>query len=386
LSINLKIRTNKVFHSLQKSDKKIVAHQGGTRSGKTYNILLWIIFDYCDKNTDKTITICRNTFPALRATVMRDFLEILKKHQIYSEQYHNKTNSEYNLFGNLVEFISLDQPQKVRGRKRDLLFCNEANELTYEQWNQLVFRTEGRIIIDFNPSDEFHFIYDKILTRDDCDFYITNYTDNPFLDPSLVEEIERLKETDEQYWQIYGLGLRGISKATIFTFTEGKRPDDAQLVGYGMDLGFSVDSTSLVEVYQKDYTLYCKELLYRTMMTTTDIHRFLQEQNLQEYIYIDSAEPRLIEELRRMGNMVRPTIKGQDSIRAGIDLLKRYKLVLDPQSDNLIREMRNYKWQEDRTGKLLNKPQQGNDHTIDSLRYATYNILSRPNYGKYAVS
>jgi len=386
LSINLKIRTNKVFHSLQKSDKKIVAHQGGTRSGKTYNILLWIIFDYCDKNTDKTITICRNTFPALRATVMRDFLEILKKHQIYSEQYHNKTNSEYNLFGNLVEFISLGQPQKVRGRKRDLLFCNEANELTYEQWNQLVFRTEGRIIIDFNPSDEFHFIYDKILTRDDCDFYITNYTDNPFLDPSLVEEIERLKETDEQYWQIYGLGLRGISKATIFTFTEGKRPDDAQLVGYGMDLGFSVDSTSLVEVYQKDYTLYCKELLYRTMMTTTDIHRFLQEQNLQEYIYIDSAEPRLIEELRRMGNMVRPTVKGQDSIRAGIDLLKRYKLVLDPQSDNLIREMRNYKWQEDRTGKLLNKPQQGNDHTIDALRYATYNILSRPNYGKYAVS
>jgi len=386
LSINLKIRTNKVFHSLQKSDKKIVAHQGGTRSGKTYNILLWIIFDYCDKNTDKTITICRNTFPALRATVMRDFLEILKKHQIYSEQYHNKTNSEYKLFGNLVEFISLDFPQKVRGRKRDLLFCNEANELTYEQWNQLVFRTEGRIIIDFNPSDEFHFIYDKILTRDDCDFYITNYTDNPFLDPSLVEEIERLKETDEQYWQIYGLGLRGISKATIFTFTEGKRPDDAQLVGYGMDIGFSVDSTSLVEVYQKDYTLYCKELLYRTMMTTTDIHKFLQEQNLQEYIYIDSAEPRLIEELRRMGNMVRPTIKGQDSIRAGIDLLKRYKLVIDPQSDNLIREMRNYKWQEDRTGKLLNKPQQGNDHTIDALRYATYNILSRPNYGKYAVS
>jgi len=363
-----------------------VAHQGGTRSGKTYNILLWIIFDYCDKNTDKTITICRNTFPALRATVMRDFLEILKKHQIYSEQYHNKTNSEYKLFGNLVEFISLDFPQKVRGRKRDLLFCNEANELTYEQWNQLVFRTEGRIIIDFNPSDEFHFIYDKILTREDCDFYITNYTDNPFLDPSLVEEIERLKETDEQYWQIYGLGLRGISKATIFTFTEGKRPDDAQLVGYGMDIGYSVDPSSLVEVYQKDYTLYCKELLYRTMMTTTDIHRFLQEQNLEEYVYIDSAEPRLIEELRRMGNMVRPTIKGQDSIRAGIDLLKRYKLVIDPQSDNLIREMRNYKWQEDRTGKLLNKPQQGNDHTIDALRYATYNILSRPNYGKYAVS
>ena len=381
----MKIKTNKVFHSLQTTSKKIVAHQGGTRSGKTYNILLWIIFDYCNINTGKTVTICRNTFPALRATVMRDFFDILKKHDIYLEQDHNKTNSEYKLFGNLVEFISLDQPQKVRGRKRDMLFCNEANELTYEQWNQLVFRTLDKIILDFNPSDEFHFIYDKILTREDCDFYITTYKDNPFLDRTLVEEIERLKETDEQYWQIYGLGLRGISKATIFSSTEGKRPEDAQLVGYGMDLGFSVDPSSLIEVYQKDYTLYCRELLYRTMMTTADLHNFLKTQNLQEYVYIDSAEPRLIEELRRMGNKVRPTLKGQDSIRAGIDLLKRYKLVIDPQSDNLIREMRNYKWQEDRTGKLLNKPVAANDHTIDSLRYATYNVLSRPNYGKYAI-
>lgn len=386
MSISLKIQTNKVFHSLQKSKKKIVCHQGGTRSGKTYNILLWIIFEYCHLNDDKVITICRNTFPALRSTVMRDFFDILKKHQLYREQDHNKTNSEYKLFGNLIEFISLEAPQKVRGRKRDLLFCNEANELTLEQWQQLLFRTEGKVILDFNPSDEFHFIYDKVLEREDCDFYITTYKDNPFLEQSLIDEIERLQYTDEQYWQIYGLGLRGISKATIFTFTEGVRPPDAELVGYGMDIGYSVDPSSLVEVYKKDYTLYCKELLYRTMMTTRDLHSFLQEQNLEEYVYIDSAEPRLIEELRRMGNMVRPTIKGQDSIRAGIDLLKRYKLVLDPQSHNLIREMRNYKWEEDRTGKLLNKPKQGNDHTIDSLRYATYNILSRPNYGKYAVS
>lgn len=385
MSTSLKIRTNKVFHSLQTSKKKIIAHQGGTRSGKTYNILLWIIFEYCNLNTEKVITICRNTFPALRSTVMRDFFDILKKHNLYREEEHNKTNSEYKLFGNLIEFVSLEAPQKVRGRKRDLLFCNEANELTLEQWQQLLFRTEGRIIIDFNPSDEFHFIYDKVLERDDCDFYITTYKDNPFLDPLLIEEIERLQYTDEQYWQIYGLGLRGISKATIFTFTEGKRPEDAELVGYGMDIGYSVDPSSLVEVYKKDYTLYCKELLYRTMMTTADLHNFLKQQSINQYIYIDSAEPRLIEELRRMGNMVRPTIKGQDSIRAGIDLLKRYKLVLDPESHNLIREMRNYKWEEDRTGKLLNKPRQGNDHAIDSLRYATYNVLSRPNYGKYAI-
>jgi phage terminase large subunit len=215
----MKIKTNKVYRTLVDNPKKIIAHQGGTRSGKTYNILLWIIFDYCARNTDKTITVCRKTFPALRATVMRDFIEILRSHNMYSEADHNKSNSEYTLNGNLVEFISLDIPQKVRGRKRQLLYINECNEIDLESWNQLIFRTEDKIILDYNPSDEYHFIYDQILTRPDCDFHITTYKDNPFLDPKIKTEIERLKDTDEQYWQIYGLGLKGVSKATIFTFS-----------------------------------------------------------------------------------------------------------------------------------------------------------------------
>ena len=146
-----KISTNVIFKHLQKSKTKITIEQGGTRSGKTYNILLWLIFDYCTKNNGKTITICRKTFPSVRASVMRDFLDILKQHRIYSEDFHNKSNSEYALFGNLVEFISLDQPQKVRGRKRDVLFINEANELFFEDWQQLVFRTTEKIILDYNP-------------------------------------------------------------------------------------------------------------------------------------------------------------------------------------------------------------------------------------------
>ena len=159
----LKIKTNVVYEHLLDNTKKIVVEQGGTRSGKTYNIILWIIFEYCAKHNDKVITICRKSFPSLRATVMRDFMGILQTHNIYSEKFHNKSNSEYYLFNNLIEFISLDQPTKIRGRKRDLLFINEGNELYFEDWQQLIFRTQEQIILDFNPSDDYHWIYDKVI-------------------------------------------------------------------------------------------------------------------------------------------------------------------------------------------------------------------------------
>ena len=194
------ILTNVVYEHLRDSKEKIVVEQGGTRSGKTYNILLFIIFKYCTDNVGKTVTICRKTFPALRGTVMRDFFDILKGHDIYREEFHSKSTHEYHLNGNLVEFISLDQPQKIRGRKRDFLFGNEANELTFEDWQQLIFRTTERIVIDFNPSDEFHWIYDRVLTREDAEFYQTSYLDNPFLSDTIIKEIERLKYIDENYW------------------------------------------------------------------------------------------------------------------------------------------------------------------------------------------
>jgi phage terminase large subunit len=340
------IKTNVVFEHLLESTKKITIEQGGTRSGKTYNILLFIIFKYCLENTGKTITVCRKTFPAVRSSVMRDFLDILKAHSFYSEEAHNKSNHEYKLNGNLIEFISLDQPQKVRGRKRNLLFINEANELDYEDWQQLIFRTEDKIILDFNPSDEYHWIYDKVIPRDDADFFITTYLDNTFLNESIKEEIERLRETDETYWQIYGLGLKGISKATIFNYYEfDTLPNEAEFISYGMDFGFN-DPTTLVEVYRKDNSLYAKEILYRTNMTGADIANYLKNIDLKGTIYADSARPEIIEELRRMGITIRPTKKGSNSVQAGIDILKRYKLYVN--GDNFIQEIRNYKWKEDR--------------------------------------
>ena len=385
--IKPKIQTNIVYKHLVNSNKKIVVEQGGTRSGKTYNILLFIIFHYCTHNKNKIVTICRKTFPSLRATVLRDFLQILNHFEIYRDELHNKSSSEYHLFGNLVEFTSLDQSQKIRGRKRDLLFINEGNELYWEDWQQLIFRTQERIILDFNPSDEYHWIYDNVITRQDCDFYKTTYLDYPFLEDVIKKEIERLKETDDQYWQIYGLGERAISINTIFKYSEVKQiPEDAKLISYGMDFGYSNDPTTLVSVYVMEHSLFIKEHLYRTQMTTHDINIFLKEQNLlSNPIYADSAEPRLIAELRRMGHNIFPSLKGKDSVNAGIDLLKRYKLHITSDSNNAIQEFRNYKWKEDRSGKLINVPEDKHNHIIDPTRYATYSLLSRPNFGKYAI-
>jgi len=383
----IKIKTNIVYEHLLDNTKKILVEQGGTRSGKTYNILLWIIFEFCTKQNNKVITICRKAFPSLRATVLRDFMTILQTHNLYSEKFHNKSNSEYYLFGNLIEFISLDQPQKIRGRKRDVLFINEANELYFEDWQQLVFRTQDQIILDFNPSDEYHWIYDKVLPREDCAFFKTTYLDNPFVEDSIKAEIERLKDTDEQYWQIYGLGERAASRSTIFKYSEVTNiPEDANLIAYGMDFGYTNDPTTLVSVFIREHNMYIKEHLYKTQMTTTDIHKFLLDEKLERNpIYADSAEPRLIAELRRMGHNIHPSLKGRDSVNAGIDLLKRYKIHILSTSTNAIMEFRNYKWKEDKTGVLINTPEDKNDHIIDPIRYATYSILSRPNFGRYTL-
>jgi phage terminase large subunit len=383
-----KVQSNVIFKHLELSQKRIVIEQGGTRSGKTYNILLWIIFSYCMRNQSKVVTIARKTYPALRSTAMRDFINIVKDYGIYSELDHNKSNSEYVLNGNLVEFISLDQPTKVRGRKRDLLFINEANELFFEDWQQLIFRTTGKIILDYNPSDEFHWIYDRVKVREDAEFHITTYKDNPFLESQIIQEIERLKDVDENYWKIYGLGQVGTAKSLIFNFNLiDTIPENAKFISYGLDFGFTNDPTALVKVYLHDTNLYVKELLYRTGMTNQDIAKELDRLEIgrREEIFADASEPKSIEEIYRMGWNIKKADKPQGSVNLGIDMLRRYTLNVTKDSLNLIKEGRNYKYKEDKNGNILNEPADAFNHTMDALRYAIFMKLSKPNYGKYAI-
>ena len=385
--MQISLKTNVVFDHLTQSEQRIIVEQGGTRSGKTYNILLYIIFGYCLQNTGKTISIVRKSFPSLRGSAMRDFYDIIKQYELYDESWHQKTTSEYYLNGNLIEFVSLDQPQKIRGRKRDLCFINEGNELYYEDFFQLNIRTTERIIIDYNPSEEFHWIYDKLIPRDDCDFYKTTYLDNPFLDQTLIDEIERLKDIDDVYWKVYGLGERAQARSVIFRFdTLSKIPPDAKLISYGLDFGYSNDPTALVEVYQwGEDSLVFNELIYETGLTNQNIASNMKALEIDKYtpVWADSAEPKSIDEIHRWGFNVKPTSKGKDSLMVGIDLLRRYKLFWTEKSNNGIKEMRNYKWVEDKDGKLLNRPVDAFNHLIDALRYGAYMALKNPNQGEY---
>ena len=335
------------------------------------------------------ITIVRKTFPALRSSVMRDFIQILTEGRNYQEENHNKSNATYNLFGNLIEFISCDMPAKLRGRKRNLLYVNEANELSLEDWRQLLLRTTGRIFVDYNPSDEHHWLYEHVLERDDVDFFQTTYLDNPFLEQSVIDEIERFKETDENFWRIYGLGERGVNTAAIFPQWQvaDAIPERAKLVAYGCDWGFTNDPTAIVSVWREDYSLFIQEHLYKTGLTNQDISRELDELRLDRTpIICDSSEPKSLEELHRLGHNVKPAKKGPDSVRMGIDIMKRHKLFVLKDSLNAQKEFRNYRWETNKDGVQLNKPIDNNNHIIDAVRYVCINRIGTSYSGKYFIS
>src|SRR6186713_2523588 len=297
----MNLQTTVVFQYLQETDKRIVAMQGGTRSGKTVNILLWFVTKLL-KEQGKVFTIVRDSLPSLKGSVLRDFIELLTRLGMYSEGSHNKTENTYMLGTNLVEFVSCDQPHKIRGRKRDYLFCNEATELSYDSWLQLVFRTEGRIVLDYNPSEVDHWIYDHVLSRDDVAFHITTYKDNPFLSPDLVHEIERLQEADEDYWKIYGLGERGSGRELIFTHMRlcDTMPEGSYF--YGCDFGFN-HKTALIKCAIVDDAVYAEEVIYQSRLTTTDLAQIMKGMDMDRYtpVYYDYADPRSAEELMRHG-------------------------------------------------------------------------------------
>jgi len=387
-------KQSKPYYDLKESNKRICVLQGGTRSGKTYSILLGLIeFAYKNKGKGLYITIARKTFPSLRGTSMRDFFEILQKENLYDERNHNKSSGLYHLYGNIFEFISVDQPARVRGRKRDVLFLNEANEFSFDDYTQLALRTTYKIIIDFNPSDEYHWLYTQIIDakRDDVDFHISTYKDNPFLEKEVIKEIERLKEVDENLWRVFGKGQRGVATETIFpSFQIIDKPiENAKLIAYGLDFGFSADPTTLIAVYKYDLDLYIDELIYERGLTNQDIARRIKELGIERNVecFADSSEPKSIEEIYRMQAInIKPAKKGADSIRIGIDVMKRHKLNITKRSINTIKEFRNYKWIKDKNNEITNKPIDAFNHSIDAVRYVCLNKLMVSYSGKYYIS
>lgn len=374
---------NKQFYEALESNQRLKIFQGGSRSGKTYSIMQYVLYLLTITKEPMVISIIRKTLPALKRSVLRDFLNISKDIGIYWDGVFNKAENTFSYNGHTLEFFSADDSQKIRGSARDIAWLNEGNELLLEEYRQLAMRTRGNIIIDFNPSDPVHWIYD-LAERDDADLFLSTYKDNKFLPKELVKEIERLKERDPDYWRVYGEGQRAVfSERQIFRdwhyipFKDFPELDDWSL---GVDFGYSMDSCAIVKVAKQNDKLYVHELLYKKGMTNRDIAQFLKENNLNDILtFCDSAEPKSIEELRQMDIWAKPAIKGQGSINAGISLLKEFEIIGSIESKNLQKEQQSYLWDELKDGTIINKPVDKNNHLMDALRYAVYSKYKNRN-------
>ena len=361
------------------TSKRIISNRGGARSTKTFSILQLFV-TLCFEKTGVEYDVVRKTLPSLRATAYKDFLDIIKSLGLYDEKNHNKSELTYQLRGNTFNFYSIDNAQKIRGRKRDHVLLNEVNELGLEDFRQISLRTTGKIFMDYNPSDEDVWVYD-VERRDDAIRIDSTYTDNPFLGTGIVTEIERLKTDDPDYWQVYGLGQIGKRREIVFTNwdTCDEFPTNCDEVIYGMDFGFN-DPKVFLKLGKRGNEIFIHELLYERELIRADLiqkmPQLVERRNAE--IYADSEDPETIADIHQNGYNIKPSNKEKGSVLFGIEALKAYKVWITATSLNLIRDWKNYKWKMDKNGKILDEPAHTFSHGPDAARYPVYTHWGNP--------
>ncbi|WP_183560907.1 PBSX family phage terminase large subunit [Mucilaginibacter sp. SP1R1] len=366
------------------STAHVVINQGGTSSGKTYAIEQ-VLFCIACQNPKLVITVVAQDIPNLKAGALRDALNIYNTSAALQAavKSYNKTDRifEFNN-GSIIEFKSYDNAQDAKSGKRDYLFINEANGISWDVYTELALRTKLRIFIDYNPNTGF-WVHEHLVGKPNIALIISDHRHNPFLLQEVRDKIESLKEVDIELWKVYARGLTGKITGLIFNnwYVCNQIPPDARLIATGLDFGFTNDQTGCLQVYQQNGELWVNELFYETSLTNTDIAAKLKAHGVSKKseIIADSAEPKSIEELKRLGWYVTGAKKGADSVKHSIDILKRYKINITRASVNLRNELERYKWRVDNRGKTVNEPVDACNHLIDPLRYVALNKLKMGN-------
>jgi phage terminase large subunit len=385
----------------QEKGKRFNVVPGGTSAGKTFGILP-VLIEKAINNSGLEISVVSESVPHLRKGALKDFLKIMKSSGRYIDKNYNRTLLTYTFTsGSYIEFFSAQEDDKVRGPRRTDLYINEANNIKFETFHQLSIRTSGQIWIDFNPTNSF-WAHEELKNDPDADWLTLTYLDNEGLPETIVKEIEKAKGkafkdptlSDDKlfqednvlssywcnWWKVYGLGQVGTLEGVIFSnwsiideLPEGAKPDD-----YGLDFGYTNDPTGCVMGYTHNGKEILDEVEYQTGLLNSDIFERLTEYgiNKRDKGFADSAEPKSIAELEKMGLHIEPVEKGPDSIKFGIDLMQQEHFYVTSRSVNLIEELRNYCWDTDKTGKSLNKPVDAFNHLIDAARYRK--IMKRP--------
>lgn len=364
--------------------KRIRLAAGGTSASKTVSILL-VLIDAAQSDTKPTLTsVVSESFPHLRRGAMRDFLNIMQEHNYFKDDRWSKTDYTYTFeTGSKIEFFSADMPSKVRGPRRDRLFLNEANNVTREAWEQLLIRTREYAFADWNPTTDFYMYEDYVADEDrmltsnqEAEFVILTYKNNEALEPAIVKEIES-RRNNRNWWRVYGEGKRGEVEGRVYRdwAIVDEIPHTARLERRGLDFGYALDPAAIVDVHYYDGGYILDEQLYQKGMHNSALADFVK--NLvepQTLIIADSAEPKSIDEIKMYGVNVLPTTKGPGSVTQGINFVQGKRISMTKRSVNLIREYRNYLWKTDKDGKILNVPEDGNDHALDAVRYALQSL------------
>jgi len=370
--------------------KRIKIVQGGTSAGKTYGILP-ILIDRAAKTPNTEISVVSESIPHLRRGALRDFLKIMKSINRYVDERYNKTLLKYEFAtGSFIEFFSADDSSKLRGGRRSILYINECNSVNFESFNELSIRTKDEVFLDYNPTAEF-WVQTELEGQEDAEKIILTYKDNEALDKGIIDQIEKniKKAATSNYWKnwvrVYVDGEMGQLEGVVFSNWKpiDTIPNEARLIGIGVDFGYTNDPTSIIEVYKMNETRILNEVTYQTGLLNSDIAKILPR---DVPVYADSAEPKSIADIQRYGITIKGVTKGRDSINYGIDVMQRENYLVTSQSTNLIKELRSYCWDTDKTGKRLNKPIDNFNHAIDAVRYHEMETLGmNKNYGSYSI-
>lgn len=358
--------------------KRIRIVQGGTSASKTVSILIYLIVLAQNDESPKLTSIVSESFPHLRRGAMRDFLNIMQAHGYFKDKEWDKTNSIYTFSnGSQIEFFSSDNGDKLRGARRDRLFINEANNVSFDAFNELEVRSNDFVIIDYNPTNEF-WAFSEIMDNKDCKMdwerIILTYKDNEALNENIVSSIES-RQNRKGWFQVYGLGQLGEVEGKIYTGwqTIDEIPHEARLERYGVDFGYTNDPTSIVAIYYYNGSYIFDEILYAKGVSNKMIADTLQ--NLPKALVIaDSAEPKSIDEIKTYQINIVPTLKGKDSVRSGIQLVQDQQISVTKSSVNIIHEYRNYLWITDKDNRVLNEPEHTFSHSMDAIRYGMMSI------------
>lgn len=384
----MKYSVTTTLEKLQALTARVWVVQGGTSAGKTIAIL-WYILNWAIENAGKICTVVSDSFPNLRTGAMRDFLDICRETNVAKVCTWNKTNSTLYLpNGSLVEFYSVDT-MGAHGARRDLLYVNEANRISWDTFSQLEVRSREQVILDFNPVNEF-WAHTELINnpnRSDVQFLKVTYKDNEALDDLTVAAIEQRRgDGTSNWWRVYGLGEIGSLEGNVYegwcSYSAEDMNKNAKLVRYGVDFGFSNDPTAVIAIYEDEKGgIWLKQEILETKLLTPAL--ITKCKKLPDALFVcDNARPEIIAEMqangiRAIGCDKTPGEK-MNGKRYNIELVQRRKVHYLSTDRDLEREYLSYKWRKKKTGEILDEPEDGNDHCMDAIAYAVRDLERKP--------